>query len=503
MMQTLIRNTIVLLFCASCDAQLAAAEPAANVEQSVVKIFSSIRAPDTLRPWSKQAASEAVGSGVIIDGNRILTNAHVVAYASQVQVQVNQAGDKVSATVVASSPGVDLALLKLEDETMFATHKPVLRDSALPKQKDEVLAYGFPTGGATLSITKGIVSRVEFAAYNASGGGLRVQIDAAINPGNSGGPVMANGKMVGLAFSSLLSGQNISYIIPDEEIELFLRDAADGRIDGKPRIFEDVQPLESRALRASLNLPADVTGMVVRHPYEGAGPSPLREWDVITRIGDTPIDDQGTVRVGDQRVRFGYLVQKLQSNGHVPLTVVRTGKQLTVQLPVSAERPQLVQDLKGKYPPYFIYGPLVFSSASIQFMQAFGPRLGMLTAAGSPLAAHFADPPDRARQEFVVVTAPLLTHRLAVGYSNPAGIVIDSVNGVHITSLTHLVTVLRDLKDEYVTFRSDQRYGENLVFSRQDIVAATEEILADNGIRAQGSNELLTLWQAKAQAQAQ
>jgi hypothetical protein len=318
-----------------------------------------------------------------------------------------------------------------------------------------------------------------------------VQIDAAINPGNSGGPVMANGKMVGLAFASLVGVQNISYIIPDEEIELFLRDAADGRIDGKPRMYEDIQTLENPALRASLKLPASVTGMVVRHPYEGAGPSPLREWDVITRIGDTPIDDQGTVRVGDQRLRFGYLVQKLQTNGQVPLTIVRAGKQLTVQLPVSAERPQLVPDLKEDYPPYFIYGPLVFSSASLQFMQASGSRIGMLTAAGSPLVAHYADPPDSRRQEFVVVTAPLLTHRLAVGYSNPAGTVIDSVNGVSIKSLAHLVTVLRDLKDEYVTFRSDQRYGENLVFKRQDVVAATEEILTDNGIRAQGSNELL------------
>jgi S1-C subfamily serine protease len=125
MTHTLMRNTILFLLFVSRAAHLAAAEPAANVEQSVVKIFSSVRAPDTLRPWSKQAANEAVGSGVIIDGNRILTNAHVVAYASQVQVQVNQSGDKVAATVVASSPGIDLALLKLDDET-WSSH-PTMR----------------------------------------------------------------------------------------------------------------------------------------------------------------------------------------------------------------------------------------------------------------------------------------------------------------------------------------------------------------------------------------
>ena len=87
------------------------------------------------------------GSGVVIEGKRILTNAHVVLYASQVQIQANQAGDKISATVVAISPGIDLAVLKLDDETFFDTHPPLPRASTLPQIKDAVLVYGFPTGG--------------------------------------------------------------------------------------------------------------------------------------------------------------------------------------------------------------------------------------------------------------------------------------------------------------------------------------------------------------------
>src|SRR3984957_21077131 len=70
----------------------------ANVENAVVKVFSTVRNPDLSRPWTKQAPTEITGSGVVIEGKRILTNAHVVLYASQVQVQANQAGDKISAT---------------------------------------------------------------------------------------------------------------------------------------------------------------------------------------------------------------------------------------------------------------------------------------------------------------------------------------------------------------------------------------------------------------------
>lgn len=137
-----------------------------DVENAVVKVFSTIRYPDPSRPWTKQAPTEVTASGVVIEGKRILTNAHAVLYASQVQVQANRAGDKISATVVAVGPGINLAVLKLDDESLFNTHAPIARAQALPQIKDAVLAYGFPTGGTSLSLTKGIVSRIEFVPYN-------------------------------------------------------------------------------------------------------------------------------------------------------------------------------------------------------------------------------------------------------------------------------------------------------------------------------------------------
>src|SRR6266478_5885453 len=70
---------------------------AGTVENSVVKVFSTARYPDFYKPWTKQAPIEATGTGVVIEGKRILSNAHVVLWASQVQIQANQAGDKISA----------------------------------------------------------------------------------------------------------------------------------------------------------------------------------------------------------------------------------------------------------------------------------------------------------------------------------------------------------------------------------------------------------------------
>ncbi len=63
--------------------------------------------------------------------------------------------------------------------------------------------------------------------------GLRIQVDAAINPGNSGGPAVVDGRMIGLVFSRLQQADNIGYLIPMEEIELFLEDIRDGRYRGQ------------------------------------------------------------------------------------------------------------------------------------------------------------------------------------------------------------------------------------------------------------------------------
>ena len=502
MLRTVRRLALLVLVAFLCNAALAApkkngdAASAINTqaESAVVKVFSTVRTPDIAKPWAKAAPREISGTGVVIEGKRILTNAHVVAYASQVEVQGNQSGDKVSATVVAFAPGIDLAVLKLEDESFFATRPPLPRASALPQVKEAVLAYGFPAGGTSLSITRGIVSRIEFVGYGIGTAGLRIQIDAPINPGNSGGPAIADGRMIGLTFSHLSNSENIGYIIPNEEIELFLKDIEDGRYDGKPGMYDSLQTLENGALRGFLRIGPEVRGMIVYRPDEGVPNNPLRQWDVITRIGETDIDDEGMVKVNpDLRVNFAYLIQKVAKNGTVPLTIVRDGKSQVLQMPVPARRPMLIDSLRDGYPSYFIYGPLAFERATIEAFPLLRSTPGAV--AGSSIIAHLGDPPTPEHEELVLISSPLFPHPLSKGYSNPQGQVVKDVNGTPVTSLAQLVAFLRDLKDEYVVVNFDTRAGEGLVFPRAKLVAATEDILTDSGVRSQGSPDMMKIWQ--------
>ena len=203
-----------------------------KIRDSVVKIFGSVRQPDPFRPWTKGSPHDITGSGVVIAGKRILTNAHVVNHASQVFVQPDKSSEKLSAKVEALAPGIDLAVLKLDDESFFDHHPALPIDSKVPALQQTIFAYGYPEGGSELSITRGIVSRVEFTQYYLLTEGLRIQVDAAINPGNSGGPAVSNGKLIGVVFSRLQRSDNIGYIIPMEEIDLFLKDIQDGSYNG-------------------------------------------------------------------------------------------------------------------------------------------------------------------------------------------------------------------------------------------------------------------------------
>ena len=282
-----------------------------KIEPSVVKLIVTKREPDYFRPWTKAAPEKVSGSGVVIDGKRILTNAHVVMHASQVFVQMRRGGDQLNAKVKAIGPGIDLAIVELVDPATLKDVPAIPLADELPQLKSHVSVYGYPAGGDDLSVTDGIVSRIEFTSYNFASGGVRVQVDAALNPGNSGGPAINEGKIVGLVFSKINEAENIGYLIPTDEIREFLKHAKDGKYEGNMLLLDEYQTAENEALRKFLKIPDDVTGVVITRPYSDDKDYPLKQWDVVTHVGTHAIDNQGYVDVRDGlRMRFLYYVAR-------------------------------------------------------------------------------------------------------------------------------------------------------------------------------------------------
>ncbi|MBF0635330.1 MAG: trypsin-like peptidase domain-containing protein, partial [Nitrospinae bacterium] len=210
-----IRRLLLLLALLIAPAGEAGAESRTErINNAVVKIFSVIRESSYFQPWQYESSVNVSGSGVIISGNRILTNAHVVA--DSVFIEVKKAGDprKYTASVEAVGHQCDLATLKVNDERFFDGVVPI-KFGELPSPMDKITAHGYPEGGDDISVTQGVVSRIEQVRYAHSGLNLLgAQVDAAINPGNSGGPAVKGDRLIGIVMQTLSTAQNISYVIP-------------------------------------------------------------------------------------------------------------------------------------------------------------------------------------------------------------------------------------------------------------------------------------------------
>ncbi|MEM9372968.1 MAG: trypsin-like peptidase domain-containing protein [Planctomycetota bacterium] len=477
-------------------AQDAAHAEKPDVRDSVVKIYATYRGPDFESPWTKLPPEEYTGSGFVIAGDLILTNAHVVEQSSQIFVQPPRSADRLRAELVSIARGIDLAIIRLrrdsDRESFHADHPPLTLKSELPPIGGSVQAYGYPLGGEQLSITEGIVSRIEFADYYFETFGLRVQVDAALNPGNSGGPVVMGGEVIGVTFSGIDQAENIGYVIPAEEVRAFLEDVADGAYDGRKRLFAGgYQTAENDAVRDWLGLDRSQTGVIYTGIPDGEGfedlELPLERWDVLDRIGDVDIDNDGLVTVGDGvRLNFAYLIPQLENDGSVPFTVIRSGRTIEVDLPVSESRDLLMSYIGNGYPEYFVLGPMVFSPVTRDHLAEFYTAYLALT--GSPIALRAEHVRRFEDEELVVIARDFLPHPITKGYEVAYRPAVRTVNGTAIRHLTHMIELIRDSEEDFLVFEFWGRGQETLVFDRLELIEATEEILEDNSIRRQGSS---------------
>lgn len=469
---------------------------AAGPEDSIVRVTSRIRMPNPLRPWVRQAPIEIGGTGVVLAGGRILTNAHLVTYADEVTLQGSRGGDRATAKIVAVGSPIDLALLVPDDPEFLKGRKPMPRASVLPPSGSPIILLGFAVGGRGLSTTQGVVSRTEYGFYPGGGEGLSLQVDATAAPGNSGGPGLTGDRMVGLTFGSL--GKGSSFLVPNEEIDAFLHDVTDGRYDGPLTLRDGFQVLENPALRARLGLDASpVThGVMVIPSSRPPAESPLRAFDVVTKIGDHPVDDEGMVDgPGGNRLSFAYYVPRLARDGAVPLTVRRDGRECQVKVPVSSQpEPRLAPSLDGGRPRWFLCGPLVFSPLVAEAIPIYVRMNPGLSDRRGSWVYRCNQAPEHVDEELVIVTSPLLPHKVAKGYEEPIGQTLAEVDGQPVRNLAHLVRLIRDGQSEFVTFRFAEEATEHLVFRRKELAAATREVMAENGIPAIGSDDVVALW---------
>jgi len=457
---------------------------------AVVKIFVTKNPMDFYRPWQSKGSQAATGSGFIISGNRIITNAHVVQDATFIQVRKESDPKKYTATLLSIGHDCDLAILTVNDATFFQ-NTPVLSFSELPQLQDSVMVLGFPTGGDKLSITKGVVSRIEVIPYSQSGKRLlSVQIDAAINPGNSGGPVLKDNKVIGVAMQIIANSQNIGYMIPTPIINHFIEDLEDQKYDGFPSLGVEYHNTENKTLRQHYDIVDQEGGVIITWtaPYSPADQF-FKERDILFELDGVPIGVDGTFSYRDgERLSLSFLITQKQIGEKIEAEISRNGNIKTLTIPIN-NYDDLVPDPNFfTKPSYYIYGGLVFTVLSADLIQVWGHKwwkeapdnfLNYILGVGRL---------NPERKKDIVVLLTVLPDDINVGYHSYSNQIIDSVNGKKFLSFKEFVQLTENSVDDLMIFETEMKTP--IIIKNSNIEAITKNILERNNIPAHYSQDV-------------
>lgn len=429
-----------------------------QMEKSVLMIRGVSQDYDYRLPWKQKAVSQGTGTGFVIAGNRILTNAHNVSNNKYVEVKKQDQAKRYPARVVFIGHDCDLAILQI-DEPGFYDDMVALELGGVPKVNTTVQTYGFPMGGKQMSVTEGVISRVEMDIYSHTGADshLVVQTDAAINPGNSGGPVMQEGKVVGVAFQGLRQGDNIGYMIPTPVIRHFLDDIEDDKYDMFGSLgFAFFAGLHSESYKEYLKVPEEKEGIVVlRTVLNSSVENVLRRNDVITKIDDYDIDNDGKIWIDGLHLQMSEVIERKQIGDKIKLTFYRDGQVTEGDVEIRVNRPVLGYSRQyDKKPEYVVYAGLTFVTLTRNLLEAWGG--GWLNDIPQPLRYLFYYSTqlnqDRERRQYVVL-AEILADEVNAYYQGFVNLPVESIDDKEIWSLEDVDKALREQKEGYCVIK--------------------------------------------------
>ena len=489
-MRPRIDASITVLLIALLSVPMAAAN-GDDIAKSVVKIYTTKAAPDYFAPWRLLTPRQSTGSGAVITGERILTNAHVVADASYVQAQKHNDARRYLARVVFVSHEADLALLRVEEESFFADTEP-LPLGELPAPLTEVSVYGYPIGGRSLSITKGILSRLEHQVYAHADSYLFAgQIDAAINPGNSGGPVIVDERIVGVVMQARGGrAENLGYFVPPSVLRHFLKDSEDGELDGFPDLGIRTQILDSPAAKRAYGLGEDQSGVLVIKVFdESPAQGVIHEHDVILKIDDFTIEDDGSIRLSDELFTdYKHAIDLHHVGEQMEITYSRDGEIKTARLQAGPDQESyrlVAGEEFDRLPEYYVYGGVLFVPLNMNLLKRWGRDWARNAPVNLLRARGEWSTPERRE---VVVALQVLAADVNLGYHDWDDWVVDFVNGERVRDFHHFADLLQSNAEPSVVFENDNGY--QMVINHAEALASQAEILQRYRIPAPHSDGL-------------
>jgi S1-C subfamily serine protease len=482
-LHVLVKRFAILLFAA-----WALVAGAADPERSVIQIITFTQQPEWDSPWRFDAVRRIGGSGFVIKGKRIMTNAHVVSWARQIVVRRYQDPRPYMAEVEYVGHDCDLAVLRVQDERFFDNLEP-LDFGELPKVRSGVVTYGYPAGGEEISYTRGVVSRIELEPYAHIGNRtlLSVQTDAAINPGNSGGPVIQDDKVVGVAFQGIPGLENAGFFIPFPVIDHFLKDITDKRYHGFPHAGVRLVALQNPAYRSFLKLPDNDLGARV----DSLLPIPstekvLKPDDVILRIGEYPVASDATIMYKGNHLSAALAFQSLQDGDCLDVQLWRDGKDAKVSLPVYVYKGDRATGYQYEsLPKYCVYGGLVFTPLSLDYLRTLGRNATDSSNSELYYELYYRpyERPTTARPEPVVLAA-VLADAVNANVRIRSRAFVDRINGVRIEKMEDVARAFDTNTNAYDQIEFLPHHSIECL-DRAEVAKANASILQSYGLQAE------------------
>jgi S1-C subfamily serine protease len=398
-----------------------------------------------------------------------------VANATFMQIQKVSQPDKAIARVKAVSHDCDLALLEVVEPVDFLDDIEPAAVGDMPRLRDEVAVVGYPVGGEEISITEGVVSRIEVQRYSHSQRHLlAVTVDAAINAGNSGGPVFGNGKVVGIAFQKLTGVDNIGEMVPPPIIRAFLDGVEKGKRPEIPALGITTQNLENPLLRKRLQLVDQERGVVVLHvDHGGSADGVLQPRDVIMSIDGLPIANNGTVQfMNRHRTRYDVVLGYRYIGDKVKMDIKRDGKAMLVEIELKKWQPLVPRSRYDMPPQYFVYGGLVFQTLTRDYLTTWDK---WWNKAPKEFLNYYYLGYRTAQQHEVVILTQILADEINVGYAHLYNEAISTLNGKAPLDMEDFVAQLSSARGVVeITTTS----GGMIMMDADEVRKATPRILA-------------------------
>jgi len=411
-----------------------ALNPAQNIYGSIVRIEAATQVPNYREPWKAGRFSGGIGTGFLIGPNQFLTNAHVVSNARRLLITVHGSPRKHPARILHIAHDCDLALLEVEDATPFLSMQP-LSIGEVPKLESQVRVIGYPVGGNRISVTRGVVSRIDFSSYShtQSDQHLVVQIDAAINPGNSGGPVLQNGGVVGVAFQGLRSADNTGYMIPTPVIRRFLTDIKDGSYNQYVDLGISEFALFNPAMRKKFQLGQNAPGVLVTMVTpDGPCDGIIKENDILVSINGHAVDAAANILIDGEKVNMNEIVERKFSGDTIKLSIIREGKTIDKEVTLKPFPPARMYSVQyGIKPRFTTFAGLVMQPLDRNLYAAHK----FSNTRVRRLFAHYIDEAIFKEREDIVILTRILADPVNTHISGHVGTAIESINGETIKSL--------------------------------------------------------------------